>query len=352
MSGPKVVYEPTVGRWRVDSRLAEDSAWSELRRFSKPGKARKYAQQMKDEMASRRVRVVDTRELKIFEPTLGRWRVDCRLIEDEDPAWRELRWFSKPGKARKYAQRWKDEGSEWDVRVVDTRPDEGDLGEDVGSIYAVEFRNTHFFSDWRTCFFTPRNASEAYEYARAYVSSLGDQTSEEGRTAYRVVRTDADGAKIAQEVTPDGLGPLNPLNRLWVEKWEREDAARVTDTAVGTSSACVYLSAEDAPLTLDQYQEQAKATAVYPDDQAMNYLVAGMAGEVGEVASVWAKYLRGDDPQRLQLQMLAELGDVLWFVAMLADELCYDLSTIAQGNLDKLADRAERGKLKGSGDNR
>ena len=273
----------------------------------------------------------------VFEPTLGRWRVDCRLIEGEDPAWRELRWFSKPGKARKYAQRWKDEGSEWGVRVVDTRPDEGDLGEDVGSIYAVEFRNTHFFSDWRTCFFTPRNASEAYECARAYVSSLGDQTSEEGRTAYRVVRTDADGAKIAQEVTPDGLGPLNPLNRLWVEKREREDAARVTDTAVGTSSACVCLSAEDAPLTLDQYQEQAKATAVYPDDKAVQYLITGLAGEVGELASIFAKHWRGD-------------GDLNHDHAKV--ELGYSLSAIAQGNLDKLADRAVRGKLKGSGDAR
>ena len=194
------------------------------------------------------------------------------------------------------------------------------------------------------------DSKEAYRDAKQYA----EKAQSEGRSTveYRVVQTDADGAKIAQIVTPDGLGPLNPLNRLWVEKWEREDAARVTDTAVGTSSACVYLSAEDAPLTLDQYQEQAKATAVYPDDQAMNYLVAGMAGEVGEVASVWAKYLRGDDPHGLQLQMLAELGDVLWFVAMLAHELSYDLSTVAQNNLDKLADRANRGKLKGNGDDR
>ena len=33
------------------------------------------------------------------------------------------------------------------------------------------------------------------------------------------------GAKIAQIVTPDGLGDLNPLNLLWIEKMEREDAS-------------------------------------------------------------------------------------------------------------------------------
>ncbi len=292
MSGPKVVYEPTVGRWRVDSRLAEDSAWSELRRFSKPGKARKYAQQMKDEKASRRVRVVDTRELKIFEPTLGRWRVDCRLIEDEDPAWRELRWFSKPGKARKYAQRWKDEGSEWDVRVVDTRPDE--------------------------------------DVERWFVEYQED-----------------DGTWCGGGSFPSFEEAKNEACRISLFH-----TARVTDTAVGTSSACVYLSDDDVPLTLSQYQEQARSTAVYPSGKALEYLVAGLAGEVGELSSIYAKWCRGDQEFLDMRGLRAELGDVLWFVAMLAHELSYDLSTVAQNNLDKLADRANRGELKGNGDDR
>ena len=36
----------------------------------------------------------------------------------------------------------------------------------------------------------------------------------------------------------------------------------------------------------------------------------------------------------------------------IADEIGCNLTEVAQGNLDKLADRANRGKLKGSGDNR
>ena len=108
---------------------------------------------------------------------------------------------------------------------------------------------------------------------------------------------------------------------------------------------------DETPLTLDQYQQQAKATAVYPEDKAREYLVAGLAGEVGELASLFAKVWRGDGNLKFP-HAAAELGDVLWFVAMLADEIGCDLSDVAANNLNKLADRAERGKLKGSGDNR
>ena len=121
---------------------------------------------------------------------------------------------------------------------------------------------------------------------------------------------------------------------------------RVVDTRPDTVRV-----GDETPLTLDQYQQQAKATAVYPYEKADQYLIAGLAGEVGELASIFAKHWRGDGDLNPD-HAAAELGDVLWFVAMLADELGYNLSAIAQGNLDKLADRQQRGKLKGNGDNR
>ena len=108
---------------------------------------------------------------------------------------------------------------------------------------------------------------------------------------------------------------------------------------------------DETPLTMDTYQQQAKATAVYPEVKADQYLIAGLAGEVGELASIFAKYWRGDGDLNHD-HAKAELGDVLWFVAMLAGELGYSLSEVAENNLDKLADRANRGKLKGNGDNR
>ena len=108
---------------------------------------------------------------------------------------------------------------------------------------------------------------------------------------------------------------------------------------------------DETPLTMDTYQQQAKATAVYPEVKADQYLIAGLAGEVGELASIFAKHWRGDGDLNHD-HAKAELGDVLWFITLLADEVGYDLSEVAENNLDKLADRANRGKLKGNGDNR
>ena len=56
-------------------------------------------------------------------------------------------------------------------------------------------------------------------------------------------------------------------------------------------------------------------------------------------------------PER-RTAMTKELGDVLWYCANLAHELGTTLEDVAQGNLDKLFSRKERGTLQGSGDNR
>jgi len=50
--------------------------------------------------------------------------------------------------------------------------------------------------------------------------------------------------------------------------------------------------------------------------------------------------------------MAKELGDVLWYVTAIASDLGYELDEVAQLNLDKLESRSQRGKIKGSGDNR
>lgn len=109
---------------------------------------------------------------------------------------------------------------------------------------------------------------------------------------------------------------------------------------------------EDAPLTMTQrYQQGCKSTAIYPSDRGLEYLALGLTSEAGEVAGKVKKYIR--DGGALPVEALqAELGDVMWYIAMLATELNLDLGGVMEANLHKLSMRAQRGSLKGSGDER
>lgn len=107
--------------------------------------------------------------------------------------------------------------------------------------------------------------------------------------------------------------------------------------------------------TLNEYANEAMRTAIWPINKGMDYLAPALAAEAGEVAGEWAKAVRDDGgvvtPDRRKA-MLKEAGDSLWMIAGLARELGSDLETIAQMNLTKLADRAARGVLQGSGNDR
>ncbi|MFB6356677.1 MAG: nucleoside triphosphate pyrophosphohydrolase family protein [bacterium] len=113
-------------------------------------------------------------------------------------------------------------------------------------------------------------------------------------------------------------------------------------------------SENSSPLSLDDYQEGSLETVIYPElgDNIM-YPVLGLNGEAGELAEKVKKSIRDEsDLKESRDEMIDELGDVLWYVAICAHELGVDLSDVARRNLDKLRDRKERGTLQGSGDKR
>ena len=105
-------------------------------------------------------------------------------------------------------------------------------------------------------------------------------------------------------------------------------------------------------ISLDDYQHLASETAVYPKETALQYLSLGLTSEAGEVAGKVAKYYRKDDDDFPIEDVILELGDVLWFVAELANLLGVTLSEVAEENLEKLKARQKSGSLKGSGDKR
>ena len=104
-----------------------------------------------------------------------------------------------------------------------------------------------------------------------------------------------------------------------------------------------------------EYQNLAKRTAVYPEGVAIYYLTLGLTGEAGEIANKVKKIIRDNDSKitdEMSEDLKKELGDVMWYIAMLCNELNISLDDVMKYNIDKLASRMERGKLQGQGDER
>ena len=100
----------------------------------------------------------------------------------------------------------------------------------------------------------------------------------------------------------------------------------------------------------NSYQRNASKTAIYPDQHKILYPALGLAGEAGEVANKVKKMLR--DGKFDREDVAAEVGDCLWYIAALCRDLRFDMTDLAQRNLNKLKSRMERGTIQGSGDKR
>ena len=106
-------------------------------------------------------------------------------------------------------------------------------------------------------------------------------------------------------------------------------------------------------MNFNEYQKHARSTAIYPEEYKVIYPALGLCGEAGEVAEKIKKTVRGDTSlDEVSGNIAMELGDVLWYVAVLADDLGITLDQIANWNVAKLNRRWRKGKIKGDGDNR
>lgn len=110
-------------------------------------------------------------------------------------------------------------------------------------------------------------------------------------------------------------------------------------------------------MTFDEYQKQAITTNLRKDDNFHELMqqVLGLGDEAGEVLAIFKKWIRdgGADITKLDTQNVAkELGDILWYIAVVADDLGISFDDIAAKNIEKLKSRQARGTLSGSGDNR
>lgn len=125
----------------------------------------------------------------------------------------------------------------------------------------------------------------------------------------------------------------------------------------------------------DRYQKAATKSAIYPGQGTslgLSYCALKLNGEAGELAEHVGKAMRDDnlipyginnDGEHLadlsasltkerRALIIKEIGDCLWYLSALCNELGITLGYAALMNLDKLFDRQKRNKLQGGGDNR
>jgi NTP pyrophosphatase (non-canonical NTP hydrolase) len=106
-------------------------------------------------------------------------------------------------------------------------------------------------------------------------------------------------------------------------------------------------------MQINDYQQWTLTTSVYPGAGEHNlpegiYLTLGLASESGEVAGKLKKFLRGDKPD--PEGFLSELGDVLWYLARLCDNIGITVEELADYNYKKLEERKAKNIIKGDGD--
>jgi NTP pyrophosphatase (non-canonical NTP hydrolase) len=114
----------------------------------------------------------------------------------------------------------------------------------------------------------------------------------------------------------------------------------------------------DNPVDWDEYQRwcvEGVLPSTHTPQLPLIYPTLGLVGEAGEFADKVKKLIRDGNvgtPRETETELAKELGDVLWYLAVCADYIGFDLSTVMEMNMEKLNKRREEGKVHGSGDNR
>ena len=90
-------------------------------------------------------------------------------------------------------------------------------------------------------------------------------------------------------------------------------------------------------MTFSEYQKSALKTAMpKTENNELFHLVLGLVGETGEIAEKFKKLVRDKNSQESEIDqqdMKKELGDVLWYVCVLADYLGVDFDDLANQTL-------------------
>ena len=102
-------------------------------------------------------------------------------------------------------------------------------------------------------------------------------------------------------------------------------------------------------MNIEVYQLRAKDFVAFDETQPFNYLLPALAEEVGELQGIYAKNFRKHGTYSLDYeqstQVKSELGDILWNLALIARAEGWTLTSVAEGNIDKLQQRKENNEI-------
>lgn len=101
------------------------------------------------------------------------------------------------------------------------------------------------------------------------------------------------------------------------------------------------------------YQKMATRTANYDlkDHEQLINGALGLCGESGEVADMIKKCFMQGHPLDI-VHLAKELGDCLWYIALISETIGYGLNGIMRLNIDKLQERYPHGFDKEKSQNR
>ncbi len=95
-------------------------------------------------------------------------------------------------------------------------------------------------------------------------------------------------------------------------------------------------------MEFDQYQQLAVRTRKIPAGETPPIVISllGLAGEAGQLLSEYKKSVRDGPAHKLHRERVAEeLGDLLWYIANVAEQFGLTLSHVASENLRKIEER-------------
>ena len=99
-------------------------------------------------------------------------------------------------------------------------------------------------------------------------------------------------------------------------------------------------------MLIEEYEEFAISTDL---NNPLEYYFEGLSEEVGEVNGLRKRLVRGDEKTKEEFKerIMDELGDVFWYIVMLAQKHDISFGEVVTYNIAKLTKRKKEGTIRG-----